>query len=188
MTCVPELAELPRACTSRGGKVCADCHCIRPPDHGIIRPGIWNSTIFPQGSGNAGTTAGSAHRTAGSDLDWRPTETSKALKRPSIAWPAICRDSSPFGSMPSARPASSPSFRRRRFTRAAAKHLKVARYVLCQSVQECGYATIYRAEDRQTREVVRLAVFPREATTRDWLLPQARKTDCVGKGLPRPRG
>ena len=36
--------------------------------------------------------------------------------------------------------------------------LQVARYVLCQSVQECGYATIYRAEDRQTREVVRLGV------------------------------
>ncbi len=36
--------------------------------------------------------------------------------------------------------------------------LKVARYVLCQSVQECGYAAVYRAEDRQTREIVRLAV------------------------------
>ena len=37
--------------------------------------------------------------------------------------------------------------------------LKVARYVLCQPVHECGYATVFRADDHKTQEVVRLAVF-----------------------------
>ena len=37
--------------------------------------------------------------------------------------------------------------------------LEVGRYVLCQYVQECGYSAVYRAEERQTREIVRLAVF-----------------------------
>ena len=66
--------------------------------------------------------------------------------------------------------------------------LKIARYVLCQSVQECGYATVYRAEDCETREAVRLAVFSPPSQDRDLLLPSLEKLISSGKGLPRSTG
>ena len=37
--------------------------------------------------------------------------------------------------------------------------LDVARYVVCQPVHECGYSAVYRAEDREAGETIRLAVF-----------------------------
>ncbi len=66
--------------------------------------------------------------------------------------------------------------------------LRVARYVLCQSVQKCGYARIYRAEDRQTRVVVRLAVFPSPSQHQNPLLAKLEKLIALGKSLSRPAG
>ena len=74
---------------------------------------------------------------------------------------------------------------------------------MCHSVQECGYATVYRAEDRQTREIVRLAVCSSTATTSPLRedhctthpgLPEGEglanleKLVAIGKGLPRSAG
>lgn len=66
--------------------------------------------------------------------------------------------------------------------------LKIAHYVLCQSVQECGYATVYRAEDCETREAVRLAVFSPPSQDHDLLLPSLEILISSGKGLPRSTG
>jgi hypothetical protein len=66
--------------------------------------------------------------------------------------------------------------------------LQVARYVLCHSVEECGYATIYRAQDRESREIVRLAVFSSPSHDPNELLLQLEKLVVAGKGLPRSTG
>jgi eukaryotic-like serine/threonine-protein kinase len=65
--------------------------------------------------------------------------------------------------------------------------LRLARYVLCQSVQECGYMTIYRAEEVRSREPVRLAVFACPDDARD-LLRQVDSLMAQGKALPRLTG
>ena len=66
--------------------------------------------------------------------------------------------------------------------------LAVVRYVLCQPVQECGYAALFRAEDLQTREIVRLAVFPPPSQDQEALLPKLEKLIAVGKGLAHTAG
>ncbi|MGA2258029.1 MAG: protein kinase, partial [Thermoguttaceae bacterium] len=66
--------------------------------------------------------------------------------------------------------------------------LKVARYVMCQSVQECDYATVYRALDRQSREVVRLDLFFPQDHDQGRLLPQLEKLIAIGKSLPGSAG
>jgi len=66
--------------------------------------------------------------------------------------------------------------------------LLIARYVLCQSVQKCGYSNVYKAEDRQTREPVRLALFKLQDPDRDPLLSQLEKLIAIGKNLPRTAG
>ena len=66
--------------------------------------------------------------------------------------------------------------------------LTVGRHVLCHPVRECGFAAIYRAEDRKTREVVRLAVIPAALPEQPALIERLEKLRAVGKGLPRQLG
>ncbi len=66
--------------------------------------------------------------------------------------------------------------------------LKVARYVVCQPVQECGYSVLYRAEDLQTREIVRLAVFPSSSHDQNALRANLEKLITIGKGLSHSAG
>jgi len=70
--------------------------------------------------------------------------------------------------------------------------LQIARYVVCQPVEECGYTTVYRAKDRQTQEIVRLAAFPLpvkgEGSTQNALLANLEKLIDLGKDLPHFAG
>ncbi len=66
--------------------------------------------------------------------------------------------------------------------------LKCARYVLCQPVQECGYLAVYRAEERQTRETVRLAVFSPQSDDTHALLPRLDKLIAIGKTVSDQAG
>ena len=66
--------------------------------------------------------------------------------------------------------------------------LRVARYVVCQPVHECGYATVYRAEDQQTREIVRLAVFALSSHDSNAVLAKLEQLIAVGKGLSHAAG
>jgi eukaryotic-like serine/threonine-protein kinase len=67
--------------------------------------------------------------------------------------------------------------------------LKVGRYVLCQPIQECDYATVYRAEDRASHEIVRLAVFPLPSETDGQRLVVRLENLCAeAKGLPHYAG
>jgi len=66
--------------------------------------------------------------------------------------------------------------------------LKVARYVVCHSVQECGYTSIFRAEDPQTREAVRLALFSPPDCDQDLLLSKLDKLIVASKSLASSAG
>src|SRR5271165_742870 len=66
--------------------------------------------------------------------------------------------------------------------------LQVARYVVCQCVQDCGYATTYKAMDRQSHEIVRLVLSSSRSDEEDSLLPKLEKLIAIGKGLPRSEG
>ena len=62
------------------------------------------------------------------------------------------------------------------------------RCVLLQPVFDCGYSAVYRAEDRQTREIVRLAVFSPPSQDRDLLLAKLESLSALGKRLAGPAG
>jgi eukaryotic-like serine/threonine-protein kinase len=66
--------------------------------------------------------------------------------------------------------------------------LAIGRYVLCHCVQECGYSTIYRAEDRQTGQVVRITVFAAPSESNAVLMAQLDALCAAGKRLPRYAG
>ncbi|MGO9112049.1 MAG: serine/threonine protein kinase [Thermoguttaceae bacterium] len=66
--------------------------------------------------------------------------------------------------------------------------LEVARYVMCQPVHECGYSAVYRAEDRQTREIVRLAVFSAQTDDRNALQSKLDELIAIGKSLSHQAG
>jgi serine/threonine-protein kinase len=61
--------------------------------------------------------------------------------------------------------------------------LKVGRYVLCHPVQECGYMAVYRGEERQTREVLRLAVFSAQPDNQNAIQAKLETLVAVGKTL-----
>jgi serine/threonine-protein kinase len=66
--------------------------------------------------------------------------------------------------------------------------LRVARYVLCHSVHECGYATIYKAEEQETQGFVRLALFSPGNRDRETLLPQLERLIALERSLPSLTG
>ncbi len=66
--------------------------------------------------------------------------------------------------------------------------LRVAHFVLGQIVHECGYASIYRAEDLQTHEWVRLAVFSAPDQDSQALLTEIEKLASLGKTLSQFAG
>ncbi len=66
--------------------------------------------------------------------------------------------------------------------------LKVERYVLCQPVHEYGYCTVYRAEDRQSRETVRLALFSVQAEYSERLLARLNELVTAGKSFSNSAG
>ncbi len=66
--------------------------------------------------------------------------------------------------------------------------LRVVRYVLCHSVHECGYATIYKAEEQETQGFVRLALFSPGNRDRETLLPQLERLIALERSLPSLTG
>jgi eukaryotic-like serine/threonine-protein kinase len=66
--------------------------------------------------------------------------------------------------------------------------LAIERYVICHSVHECGYTAIYKAEDRQSRDPVRLATFSVRNEDQDLLLARINQLIAIGKGLQDSAG